>query len=167
MEQTKPKGGLEALPSTIAHSNRCVFSEQMHWNNRNFSLYFYIKKIGSLTLVRIFCVRKKGLIRKALKLYVSIRKAKNMSTHFCGPQYLSVSWYSPDLGEARQGLLHQVLLRSVPCTGITQGTVYSLVLMTPWALPPCGALLRDIFLYTVNICYSHWLMNKLIWPMAR
>lgn len=76
MEQTKPKGGLEALPSTIAHSNRCVFSEQMHWNNRNFSLYFYIKKIGSLTLVRIFCVRKKGLIRKALKLYVSIRKAK-------------------------------------------------------------------------------------------
>lgn len=125
----------------------------MHWNNRNLFLYFYIlKKIESLILVRFSVLERKGLLRKALKLYFSIRNAKTWvpisvthNTRFPHRKLECLTGLTgsgrSQVGMSSSGPPHICILcwHHTECIGITQGTVYSVVLMTIGALPPCGA----------------------------
>lgn len=48
MELTKNQRVVQqSLPNDIARSDRCVFWEQMHWNNEPSPLYFYILENGN------------------------------------------------------------------------------------------------------------------------
>lgn len=116
----------------------------MHWNNRNLSpLFLYFEKIGSLTLVRIFCLGKKVFVRKAMRYASPLRRQKH-GYPFLWPTMLGFPTLESlmeltGLRKSQAGILHLGLLRSVSYTDITQGTGYSLVLMRPEAPPPCRA----------------------------
>lgn len=74
-----------------------------------------------------------------------------MATHFCDPQYqvfptleCLMALFGPgrsQTGTSSPGPTHICILhwQYTGYIGVTQGTVYSLVLMTIGALPPCGA----------------------------